>query len=756
MKSIFGFLSILMLLCGTIADASTGKYRIFTVPGTSKYLQTEIPAKSIPVDLCSVRNEYEPFQIIIRADSPISSVSLQTSALKSKNHTIAASNIQTRLAHYIEVTDSTNSQYVNGFYPDALLPMPDKFSIEEGKSQMVWVNIYVPKSAKPGNYTGKVTVNIDGAIESIPVQLNVRDITLPVENHLVSAFDICGRTCADHYGITPGSPDYQKMMERYYWFLVDYRLSPSEIPVALDSKEAGKYLNDRRITSFRIPYTGESEDAKKLFDYLRKKGWLKKGYIYTMDEPGLEQFPECKTYGETINSLAKDAKWLLTVQPHETLEGAVDIWCPGLADYDRYACSERQKAGEHIWWHAISQPQHPFPTYLINDSSVSPRILSWFQSLYRVDGVMYWSNTFWKDSSAIAGATGEGYLIYPGKTFEDDPIPSLRLEMIRQGIEDYELLYILQERYKRLANAWKLSDSEYDPHSHIADIVGKLGGSLMDWSSDAVLLEYVRKSLMYEIESITCGPKIIFKTFRPEGVVRRHPVVAVCIWAELGTKASISFGESKPKPVNFKPIAGKKYIRAELEIPVKGESMPVILTANKGYTGKCIIKQFGEDQWKVPSFKPEDVLCGWTSQADVDKWTPINADIKLTDVDKLGKCAVVTYHMRTDFPKVQFMHPKAFSNPDWSSIKYVSIPFYNPIANPLVIKAKAYDLDGKAIEFRTIMLEPYECRTEKWSLDVIGKSIDIKRLKGFELYGWYNKSPVIFYIGELAASGSEQ
>jgi len=52
---------------------------------------------------------------------------------------------------------------------------------------------------------------------------------------------------------------------------------------------------------------------------------------------------------------------------------------------------------------------------------------------------MYWSNTFWKDSSAIAGATGEGYLIYPGKTFEDDPIPSLRLEMIRQGIEDYEL-----------------------------------------------------------------------------------------------------------------------------------------------------------------------------------------------------------------------------------------------------------------------------------------------------------------------------
>ena len=39
---------------------------------------------------------------------------------------------------------------------------------------------------------------------------------------------------------------------------------------------------------------------------------------------------------------------------------------------------------------------------------------------------------------------GDGWLVYPGRNRE--PWPSVRLENIRDGIEDYEYLYLLRER----------------------------------------------------------------------------------------------------------------------------------------------------------------------------------------------------------------------------------------------------------------------------------------------------------------------
>lgn len=74
--------------------------------------------------------------------------------------------------------------------------------------------------------------------------------------------------------------------------------------------------------------------------------------------------------------------------------------------------------------------------------------------MYQIDGVLYWSITFrqkfngiardiWTDPYVISGAAGDGYLIYPGANVNDDPVPSLRLELIRHGNEDFEMLYVL-------------------------------------------------------------------------------------------------------------------------------------------------------------------------------------------------------------------------------------------------------------------------------------------------------------------------
>jgi hypothetical protein len=70
----------------------------------------------------------------------------------------------------------------NKLYPDALVPLElvNTFTISAGTNQSVWADVYVPKSAPPGVYTGSVLVSEGGVVtRTIPVKLTVSPFTLP-------------------------------------------------------------------------------------------------------------------------------------------------------------------------------------------------------------------------------------------------------------------------------------------------------------------------------------------------------------------------------------------------------------------------------------------------------------------------------------------------------------------------------------------------------------------------------------------------
>ena len=95
------------------------------------------------------------------------------------------------------------------------------------------------------------------------------------------------------------------------------------------------------------------------------------------------------------------------------------------------------------------------------------RALFWQTWQYHCTGVLYWGLNYWSGmdrpltpeqrafprgpwQSTTTGANymGYGYFIYPGFT-PDKPLSSLRLETIRDGIEDYELLHLLNSLVER-------------------------------------------------------------------------------------------------------------------------------------------------------------------------------------------------------------------------------------------------------------------------------------------------------------------
>jgi hypothetical protein len=67
-------------------------------------------------------------------------------------------------------------------YPDIAVPIDlvPTFSIAQGQSQSIWVDVYIPKTAASGVYTGTVTVTEGGTTTyQVPVQLTVRNFSLP-------------------------------------------------------------------------------------------------------------------------------------------------------------------------------------------------------------------------------------------------------------------------------------------------------------------------------------------------------------------------------------------------------------------------------------------------------------------------------------------------------------------------------------------------------------------------------------------------
>ena len=116
------------------------------------------------------------------------------------------------------------------------------------------------------------------------------------------------------------------------------------------------------------------------------------------------------------------------------------------------------------WWYVCVHPYDPYPNLNIDMDLSAARVLSWMQYDYDIEGLIYWGtmtyfststrfdeigqkpvNVYEQANGVFAGANGDGYLVYPGAKYgTDEPIPTMRLMELRDGFEEYEFLYLLE------------------------------------------------------------------------------------------------------------------------------------------------------------------------------------------------------------------------------------------------------------------------------------------------------------------------
>jgi hypothetical protein len=132
---------------------------------------------------------------------------------------------------------------------------------------------------------------------------------------------------------------------------------------------------------------------------------------------------------------------------------------------DRTTYSPELSKGKQLWWYQACSSHgcyivggeyfRDWPSYMIDHDSVRNRIMEWITWKYGIQGELYFATDEayggktdpWQDVR-LFGGNGDGTLFYPGTPDviggkSHIPIESIRLKLIREGLEDYEYLMML-------------------------------------------------------------------------------------------------------------------------------------------------------------------------------------------------------------------------------------------------------------------------------------------------------------------------
>ena len=382
---------------------------------------------------------------------------------------------------------------------DAMEPIPGQSlpaANEEGT-----LAIYLRWSTaeiESGEYTGAFHIGE----EVIPVSLKVSETAVPQRETLrvTNWFDL--DAMANYHGVALWSEEHWDMIRQYaekmrYVRQTDFHLLPS---LAQYKKQDGKYCFDflrmekfiRLFFSLGFQYIeggplffrecGEADeflieiDGKRypamseeaylimqgyfsaLYKLLEKNGWLNKTTQHIGDEPHGGCASEYRILSGIIRKFMPGVPLIEAVDIPK-LDGAVDIWVPknSAFELERETFEKKRRNGDQVWFYTCCCPGGKYLNRLQDQELIRTRYLHWGNRLYDLPGYLHWGFNYYKCTAdpykagpgVVAGMdtdtmpAGDSHIVYPQRK---QVLGSVRLEMMRAGIEDYELFGLLKEK----------------------------------------------------------------------------------------------------------------------------------------------------------------------------------------------------------------------------------------------------------------------------------------------------------------------
>lgn len=459
-------------------------------------------AASPGIELSAAKGEYESFQIAFQPLKDLEKITVVFSDLTgsqpssvSSRQVVSRDQLEVREVALVKRSQQWDFIDPTGMIPDPLRP-DTSFSFKAGASRSLWVTVHVPPNTPAGEYSG--SIKIGGPLNlDIPIKLKVRNFALPALTSFNLNAEVKPRAIAvfDKRPWLEAMRDYFPDMAAHRARVTNFEIFPIPVvkngkvsldPASLAESDAtmdyAKSLGFHTFTTAKSPFYlgGEAEknhmkvtwkdtpwaaqkydtgisrtdpEFPRIYgDYLnltaahyREKGTLGNVLQYIFDEPFLwAKTPEQKQMINQFYAISKKAGYrnFLTTSPNPEYTD-IDVWCPLYhhAIGDKEKVEKAKKDGQSVIWY-----HNEF--YTTNRTALNARLVGWFTWRYQFDGYLIWSINYWASGNPWEESKldGDGYLIYPNPAGAGKPCSSIRWELLREGIEDYDYFVILKNR----------------------------------------------------------------------------------------------------------------------------------------------------------------------------------------------------------------------------------------------------------------------------------------------------------------------
>lgn len=198
-------------------------------------------------------------------------------------------------------------------------------------------------------------------------------------------------------------------------------------------------------------------------DHLKDKGWMDQTYIAFDERPASlmapvmdlleEHAPEFLDQIQVAGSTDVDSYANILSLDIDALSQVSDDWI-----------DERSKNGKKTSYYVWAGDEHP--NSLSFSPAVESQMMPWISAKHNLDGFLRWAFNNWPNDifqdPVFAFSQGDEYFIYPG---EDGPMSSIRWELLKEGIEDYELFQLAKTEKPNsevIEKALDLATQEWD------------------------------------------------------------------------------------------------------------------------------------------------------------------------------------------------------------------------------------------------------------------------------------------------------
>lgn len=491
-------------------------------------------------------------QAVVSSEEELKDVRLSVSDLRNGKSLIGAENIRLQFVSYVvsDLLDTTKygqcgsredkSKWGEVLVAD-VLDINDSMTVPAGRKQPVWMTVSVPSDARPGKYSGKLTVTSSNAkVRSLNVELTVADHVLPP-----------ARDWAFHLDLWQNPYSVARYENVPLWSEAHFEAMR---PVMRMLAEAGQKSVTATIMS--RPWNGQTEDAfgsmvtkirridgTWLYDYTIFDRWVEFMFSLGIDRqincysmipwalqfdyidqatsspatfqaaPGSEEYNEY--WGAFIADFARHLKakgWFektmiaMDERPLESMQAVLGLirkvepafkislagnyhepviydivdfseTFSGKQEFPESAKTKRKELGLTTTFYTCCAEAHPNMFVISNPDEAA--WLGWFAQAEGYDGYLRWAYNSW----TLDPLTDARFRTWPaGDCFVVYPggRGSVRFSKLVEGIQDFEKVRILRSRWQETGNEAKL---------------GQLTGILKSFTSETVLAEGPAKAL---------------------------------------------------------------------------------------------------------------------------------------------------------------------------------------------------------------------------------------------------------------------